>query len=363
MADLTRASHDELAPVWTHDGRPETDQTSRRFHVVWQAADRSFHTVGTLEVDQDAEGTVLSSRFWYEPHVATVPGFQPFAEFPSFPPTALVAGGIDDRWQWESRDGLLAMFRNRVLSPRRPDFVPYATALGLGEDADPVELLARSGGRRATDTIHIVAEPIQREDGSRDMLFLVSGVRHIDPDGKGASSVRPGDELAIRTEPENEYDSRALLLDNVTGEPLGYVPNYLLDDVHKHIEEGGSVAVHAEHVNGPDTPAHLRLLARLRFVSRSVSQGTRTVAPPSTEGADMADKRPVHTVPTSEGWANKREGAARASKTFATKSEAEAAGRATAKRERTEHVSHRRDGTIGDKRSYGNDPFPPRDKR
>lgn len=75
----------------------------------------------------------------------------------------------------------------------------------------------------------------------------------------------------------------------------------------------------------------------------------------------MSNKQPpVHTVPHGDGWANRREGAERVSKTFDTKAEAQAAGRATAEREKTEHLIHKRDGTIGDRNSYGSDPFPPR---
>lgn len=68
---------------------------------------------------------------------------------------------------------------------------------------------------------------------------------------------------------------------------------------------------------------------------------------------------PVHTVPHGGGWANRRAGAARVSKTFRTKAEAQAAGRDTARRERTEHFIHRKDGQIGERNSYGNDPHPP----
>jgi hypothetical protein len=71
-------------------------------------------------------------------------------------------------------------------------------------------------------------------------------------------------------------------------------------------------------------------------------------------------KRPVHTTPHGDKWVNKRAGASRASKTFDTKAEAQAAGRATAKREGAEHLIHRRDGTIGERNSYGNDPHPPK---
>lgn len=73
----------------------------------------------------------------------------------------------------------------------------------------------------------------------------------------------------------------------------------------------------------------------------------------------MAKKPPVHTVPHGDGWGNRREGAERVSKTFRTKAEAQAAGRATAERDKTEHLIHKKDGTIGDRNSYGNDPHPP----
>jgi len=74
----------------------------------------------------------------------------------------------------------------------------------------------------------------------------------------------------------------------------------------------------------------------------------------------MAKKPPVHTVPHGNGWANRREGSDRVSKTFPTKSDAQAAGRETARNDKTEHVIHKKDGTIGERNSYGNDPYPPK---
>jgi len=67
-------------------------------------------------------------------------------------------------------------------------------------------------------------------------------------------------------------------------------------------------------------------------------------------------KANVHTVPHEEGWANRREGAKRASRVFKTKAEAEAAGRRTASREKVEHLIQNRDGQIAERNSYGNDP-------
>lgn len=70
-------------------------------------------------------------------------------------------------------------------------------------------------------------------------------------------------------------------------------------------------------------------------------------------------KPPVHTVPHEGRWANRREGSSRVTKTFDTKAEAQAAGRETARREKTEHLIHNKDGSIGTRNSYGNDPYPP----
>jgi uncharacterized protein YdaT len=79
----------------------------------------------------------------------------------------------------------------------------------------------------------------------------------------------------------------------------------------------------------------------------------------SERSARVAKNPPVHTVPHDDGWANRREGSSRVSKNFDTKKEAQQAGRETARREHTEHVIHKKDGTIAEKNSYGNDEFPP----
>lgn len=74
----------------------------------------------------------------------------------------------------------------------------------------------------------------------------------------------------------------------------------------------------------------------------------------------MAKKPPVHTVPHGDGWANRREGSSRVARTFARKADAQAAGRQTARREKTEHFVHKRDGSVASRNSYGGDPHPPK---
>jgi hypothetical protein len=74
-------------------------------------------------------------------------------------------------------------------------------------------------------------------------------------------------------------------------------------------------------------------------------------------------KAEVHTTPNPDGtgWINTR--AAAVVSTHHTKHNAVEKGRAIARKDGTEHVIHREDGTIGQKNSYGNDPTTSRDKR
>mgnify|MGYP001796447843 CR=1 FL=1 len=70
-----------------------------------------------------------------------------------------------------------------------------------------------------------------------------------------------------------------------------------------------------------------------------------------------------HVVPSSQGWSVKKSGASRASRSFGTKEEAVKYGKTISRGEKTEQYIHKKDGTIQNRNSYGNDPFPPRDKR
>lgn len=74
-------------------------------------------------------------------------------------------------------------------------------------------------------------------------------------------------------------------------------------------------------------------------------------------------KNRVHIVPHGTDWAVKREGNDRATSVHSTQRDALDAGRPIARRDKTELVTHRPDGTIRNSDSFGNDPHPPTDKR
>ena len=70
-----------------------------------------------------------------------------------------------------------------------------------------------------------------------------------------------------------------------------------------------------------------------------------------------------HVVPNSDGgWDSKKGGAERASKHFDTKKEAEQYSRELSRKEQSELIIHKKDGTIQRADSHGNDPNPPKDK-
>ena len=229
-------------------GRPATTGRERAFAVVWQHPEtRIFTRVGRLEARANGY------EFRYDEAAGDVAGFEPFLSFPDLART------------YRSEE-LFPFFGNRVLSPRRPDYPIYLERLGL-DIADPVEILARSGGGRATDTVHLVPEPVLTPAGFVELRFLASGVRHADPDGTHLRTVSVGDVLAVRDDVNNDVNPLALLLGNTSGAPVGWVPDYLLDTV-RGLRESQDIEVIAEVVNPPDTPAHLRLLCLLRAYPR-----------------------------------------------------------------------------------------------
>lgn len=226
-------------------GSVRDDARTRRLYVVWQHPEtRRFVTVGCLEV------TPEGYAFEYEPEAAREPGFEGFAAFPDF------------RHRYRS-DRLFSFFANRVLSPRRPEYTTYLDALALEDDAlTPVEMLARSGAARATDTVHIVPEPQRLPDGREVLVFLASGVRHLPSAESRIAQLHSGDQLHLRDELDNEVNPDAVLIDTDSGEPVGWIPDYLLDTVHDY-RARGPVHVYVERANGPPAPSHLRLLCRL----------------------------------------------------------------------------------------------------
>ncbi len=230
----------ELAEARTSHAPTE----GRRLLVIWQEpSSRRLIKVARLTELYDGY------RFEYLPG-SEDPSFEPLQSFPAL-----------DRTYWNAH--LPAFFQNRVMSRQRASFPQYAQWLGLDPAVDaPFEVLARTGGERATDTFHIVEEPSVGPDGLTVIRFFASGLRHLEGSDERLRRMGEGDLLYLRPEPDNPVNPRALLIDVHANEPIGWVPDWLLGDVHGLRSEAEAAELIAEQIN-VEAPAHLRLLCRL----------------------------------------------------------------------------------------------------
>ncbi|MEU0508330.1 hypothetical protein [Amycolatopsis sp. NPDC006125] len=221
----------------------------RRMAVGWQhPVSRAVDAVGLLEFDGETH------RFRYLRRATRIGGFRPFVGFPR----------LDVLYESES---LFPLFAQRAMSPRRPDYSHFLRSLDLDDTASTWEQIARTEGRLAGDTIHLVPEPSVDPDGTTSGCFLVAGIRHRLPDievrDKVLSKIQIGELLRLRDEPENPVNPRAILVSQRGLIDVGWVPNMLVDYVHEVRVLGGE-EVRVRHVNGPESPVHMRLLVELR---------------------------------------------------------------------------------------------------
>lgn len=228
---------------------PATDE--RALYVSWRDPEGgSIHPIGRLVRRVGPEGERYS--FAYLKLAEQFPGLEPLP-------------GLPDLHQRYDSDHLFPVFANRVMPRTRPDFDLLASRVDLTGDADPFEVLARTGGRRATDRIEVFAAPQRTENGESTVLFLVRGIRHVDGAADAVRELRAGDQLVLVDDRDNPVNQRAVLLNAGDGRRIGFVPNYLVEHIHdlRHLN-GMDPVVTVEHVNDESVAAHLRLLCRLR---------------------------------------------------------------------------------------------------
>ena len=237
--------------------RQHPSDQSRKFRVIWQDKEtRSLIHVGWLEFSGD------QYAFSYTDEARSHARFQPFPTLPVYDKT------------YRSRD-LFPFFAIRLTSTADPNYDAVLNAVGLTRvDATPTELLARTPTESPHDTIQVIPEPTEMPDGTLVHLFLVSGSRYADPQdlqiSRHISNLAKGTPIKVVPDPHNPKNPAALQL-VADGRHVGWVPNYLLPEVHRHINSNRSISFAVARANGPSVPWHLRLLCRM------------TVAPHNTD--------------------------------------------------------------------------------
>lgn len=179
--------------------------------------------------------------------------FQPLPSFPSFNKV------------YESVE-LFPLFSNRLMRPSRPDYKEYIKCLNIPQNEDdPIAILARSGGQKATDTFAVFPCPEPDENGLYHIHFFVHGLRYFPRCSiERVDELRKDEPLYLVHDAQNRYDNKALLLRTEDRHNVGYCPRYLVNDVHDLLQQNPQLLhVHVERVNQAPTPIQFRLLCSM----------------------------------------------------------------------------------------------------
>ncbi len=236
-------------------------------YLAWRQPDHRWWPVGRLS----REGSDYVFTYTQGARSAESAGFRPLSSFPDFDEVYVSTE-------------LFPMFRNRLPPQSRPDYHEFNEWLDLERgEADPLVMLARSGGQRETDMFEVFPVPELNAEGRYRSTFFVHGLRHRGPSAEEeVRHLRPGDVLALEAEPTNPHDPRALRIHTVVrGVHIGFVPRYLCQDVHALLSAAGErPQARVQRVNAPPTPAQFRVLCAL---DAPWPQGFRPLASPDFE--------------------------------------------------------------------------------
>jgi hypothetical protein len=223
--------------------------------LAWQdtAATRAWYPIGRLDAD------VLNSRFQFGyTHGAelahNVAGLEPLDSFPDF------------HKKYESSE-LFPMFRNRVLAEDRKDFKEYLRQLDLSPDANPIEILALTGGQRQTDNFEVFPKIERHKDGGFRCKFFLHGWRHVNHAAQQKLlTLKTGDTLRVAVELNNPATVHALQLETPDDyHMIGWAPRFLVTDLCKAIAESPTdVCATVTKVNPEPAPAKQRLLIEIK---------------------------------------------------------------------------------------------------
>lgn len=219
-----------------------------QLYVTWQdPITRSWYPVGKLTFE-DNEYTFL-----YTHGALASERFLPF-------------GSMNDLYAKYFSRKLFPLFSNRIIPESRPDYVQYLSWMNLhyGEEG-PLEILARTGGSRATDSLQIYPRPVKNVQGQYESYFFCHGIRHMhEVTPNYVLMLKPGDRLHPMLDILNPYDEKAVALRTVDPSMMiGYVPRYLAPDVAELATlSAASFELRIERVNA-EAPIQYRLLCRL----------------------------------------------------------------------------------------------------
>jgi hypothetical protein len=155
------------------------------------------------------------------------------------------------------------MFKNRVLGSQRRDFSSYLASLAL-DQADPIEILAVSGGERQTDSFEVFPKIEKALDGSFVCRFFIHGLSHLPKVAQDkANLLTEGELLGVSVELNNPKYGLAIQLTSSHYDFLGWTPRYLVRDLLKAINKEHNISAKVVKVNHGNAPLNRKVLVEL----------------------------------------------------------------------------------------------------
>lgn len=243
--------------------------------LAWQAPtdsqrSRAWFPVGRLDAESvGGQSDRTHYRFRYTRGALTAQrdaGFTPLLAFPDF------------EKNYESNE-LFPLFQNRVLSPKRADFEQYIQWLDLDRShADPVSILAVSGGERVTDNLEVFPKVTTDATGAFHMRFFLHGLRHLGEKAiERASRLIVGEELRILVELNNPATRLAVPLLTEDYHMIGWAPRYLVEDLINCVPHAPELTARVARINLNSAPLNQRIL--IDYTGRAPS-GTQPMSTP-----------------------------------------------------------------------------------
>lgn len=136
-----------------------------------------------------------------------------------------------------TRRQLFATFSSRLPSPARPDFKAMLGSWGVVNPDDQLEILAKSGGYSATDSMEFYEV---RDELARPLEFRIAGMHYKEL----PQDLSVGERLLLAPESTNEWDPHATFVIARGSTKLGYVPNSYSKLIADHLKRGVALSCH-----------------------------------------------------------------------------------------------------------------------
>lgn len=225
------------------------NNNKNELYLAWQAPDsRDWHVVGALnELD-------TGFSFNYTKGAAASEYFIPFS-------------GMEDLGKTYVSNDLFPLFKNRLLSERRPEYPKFIKWLALDnkENLSPLDILGRSGGIRGTDQLQTFQRIKLDEDGHFEHFFFSHGISYLtDSAQERVSSLTKEEKLFLCLDCQNPYDDNAVLIRTETPtEIVGYCPRYLAKDISTLLKfDDSCISLSVEAIDR-QAPSNYRLMLKL----------------------------------------------------------------------------------------------------